>query len=142
MGNYHARCGTGEKTEITSKSYLSSFLSNTISIEYIRNSMKRVRKRDSSIILASQNIGDFLVPSVKELTAPLFMIPTHRFLFYPGAGNEQEYISAVNIEPAEYALIKSPCRGSCLYQCGNERYLLQVQAPDYKAALFGSSGGR
>ena len=25
MGNYHARCGTGEKTEITSKSYLSSF---------------------------------------------------------------------------------------------------------------------
>ena len=26
MGNYHVRCGTGEKMEIISKSYLSSFI--------------------------------------------------------------------------------------------------------------------
>ena len=37
------------------------FLSNLTTIEYIRNSMKRVRKRDSIVILASQNIEDFLI---------------------------------------------------------------------------------
>ena len=44
--------------------------------------------------------------------------------------------------PAEYVLIRDPQRGSCLYKCGNERYLLQVQAPEYKQALFGTAGGR
>ena len=41
-----------------------------------------------------------------------------------------------------YALIRDPQRGSCLYKCGNERYLLQVQAPEYKQDIFGTAGGR
>ena len=36
------------------------FLSNLTAIEYIRNAMKRVRKKESSIVIASQNIEDFL----------------------------------------------------------------------------------
>lgn len=57
------------------------FLTNMTAIEYIRNCMKRVRKKDSSIILASQNIEDFLIPSIREFTKPLFSIPTHQFMF-------------------------------------------------------------
>ena len=45
-------------------------------------------------------------------------------------------------EESEYDLIKYPQRGVCLYKCGNERYNLAVRAPEYKAALFGSAGGR
>ncbi len=37
------------------------FLSNLTAIEYIRNAMKRVRKKESSIVIASQNIEDFLL---------------------------------------------------------------------------------
>lgn len=51
-------------------------------------------------------------------------------------------MNALQVEGAEFELIKYPERGSCLYRCGNERYLLQVIAPDYKAALFGKAGGR
>lgn len=29
-----------------------------------------------------------------------------------------------------------------MIQCGNERYKLLVQAPEYKEALFGTEGGR
>ena len=32
--------------------------------------------------------------------------------------------------------------GTCLYKCGNERYLLQVIAPEHKVNLFGNAGGR
>lgn len=118
------------------------FLTNKTAIEYIRNAMKRVRKKESTVILASQNIEDFLIPGIKELTKPLFSIPTHQFLFNPGQINPKDFMDALQIEPSEYDLIKYPERGSCLYRCGNERYLLQVKAPAYKAELFGSAGGR
>lgn len=132
--------GKGNTAASIDELYL--FLTNMTAIEYIRNAMKRVRKKDSSIILASQNIEDFLIPSIREFTKPLFSIPTHQFLFNAGQINPKEYMDALQIEPSEFELIKYPERGTCLYRCGNERYLLQVIAPDYKSALFGKAGGR
>lgn len=132
--------GKGNTTASIDELYL--FLTNMTAIEYIRNAMKRVRKKDSSIILASQNIEDFLIPSIREFTKPLFSIPTHQFLFNAGQINPKEYMDALQVEPSEFELIKYPERGTCLYRCGNERYLLQVIAPDYKSALFGKAGGR
>ena len=118
------------------------FLSNLTAIEYIRNAMKRVRKKESSIVIASQNIEDFLLPEIKEFTKPLFSIPTHQFYFNPGNIEVQAFIETLQLEMSEYDLVKYPARGSCLYRCGNERYLLQVIASDYKAKLFGKAGGR
>ena len=118
------------------------FLTNMTAIEYIRNASKRVRKKDSSILLASQNIEDFLLPEIKEMTKPLFSIPTHQFLFNGGNVNPRDYMDALQLEESEYDLIKYPERGTCLFKCGNERYLLQVIAPEYKAKLFGNAGGR
>lgn len=132
--------GQGKTAASIDELYL--FLTNMMAIEYIRNAMKRVRKKDSSIILASQNIEDFLIPSIREFTKPLFSIPTHQFLFNAGQINPKEYMDALQVEPSEFELIKYPERGTCLFRCGNERYLLQVIAPDYKAALFGKAGGR
>lgn len=132
--------GKGHTAASIDELYL--FLTNMTAIEYIRNAMKRVRKKDSSIILASQNIEDFLIPSIREFTKPLFSIPTHQFLFNAGQINPKEYMDALQVEQSEFELIKYPERGTCLYRCGNERYLLQVIAPDYKSALFGKAGGR
>ena len=132
--------GKGNTAASVDELYL--FLSNMTTIEYLRNCMKRVRKKDSSVILASQNIEDFLIPAIREFTKPLFSIPTHQFLFNAGQINPKEYMDALQVEPSEFELIKYPERGTCLYRCGNERYLLQVIAPEYKTALFGKSGGR
>ena len=71
--------GKGNTVAAIDELYL--FLSNMTAIEYIRNGMKRVRKKESSFIIASQNINDFLIPEVKEFTKPLFSIPTHTFFF-------------------------------------------------------------
>lgn len=117
------------------------WLSNPVAITYIRNALKRVRKRNSSLILASQNLEDFDQPGVRELTRPLFAIPTHQFLFNAGTIDKRFYMDLLQLEPEEYELIRQPQRGFCLYKCGNERYHLQVIAPPYKAALFGTAGG-
>ena len=132
--------GVGNTAASIDELYL--FLTNLTAIEYIRNAMKRVRKKESSVILASQNIEDFLLPEIREFTKPLFSIPTHQFLFNAGQINPKEYMDALQLEECEFELIKYPERGTCLYRCGNERYLLQVRAPDYKFALFGKGGGR
>ena len=118
------------------------FLTNLTAVEYIRNFMKRVRKKESAVILASQNIEDFLVENVRELTKPLFSIPTHIFLFYPGTIEKKTYMDTLQVEDSEYGLIQFSQRGVCLYKCGNERYSLCVIAPDHKAEKFGAAGGR
>ena len=118
------------------------WLSNLTAIEYIRNSLKRVRKKESSMILASQNLEDFDVDGVRELTRLLFAIPTHQFLFNAGSVDKKFYMDNLQLEPAEFELIRYPQRGVCLYRCGNERYLLEVHAPPYKEKLFGTAGGR
>ena len=132
--------GRGNTVAAVDELYL--FLTNMTAIEYIRNGMKRVRKKESSFILASQNIEDFLLPEIKEFTKPLFSIPSHHFLFNPGNISPTAFIDTLQLEESEYSLIKYPERGTCLYRCGNERYLLQVIAPQYKAVLFGNGGGR
>ena len=118
------------------------FLTNLTAVEYIRNFMKRVRKKDSSIIIASQNLEDFNIPKIKEYTKPLFSIPTHQFLFNAGSIDKQFYIDTLQLEDSEFELIKHPQRGVCLFKCGNERYNLKVHAPEYKSKLFGDGGGR
>lgn len=118
------------------------WLSNPAAITYIRNALKRVRKKESAMILASQNLEDFDQEGVREMTKPLFSIPPHQFLFNAGSIDKRSYMDMLQLEESEYDLIKYPKRGQRLYKCGNERYLLEVAAPPYKEALFGTAGGR
>ena len=114
----------------------------TTIIEYIRNTLKRVRKKESNLIMASQNLEDFDREGIRELTKPLFAIPPHQFIFNCGSIDKRFYMDLLQLEEAEYNLIRFPQRGVCLFKCGNERYLLEVHAPTYKEALFGTAGGR
>ena len=114
----------------------------TTIIEYIRNTLKRVRKKESNLIMASQNLEDFDREGIRELTKPLFAIPPHQFIFNCGSIDKRFYMDLLQLEEAEYNLIRFPQRGVCLFKCGNERYLLEVHAPVYKEALFGTAGGR
>jgi len=135
-----ALLGDGNTIAVIDELYL--WLSNLPAVERIRNAMKRTRKKNSGIIIASQNLNDYLLPDIAELTKPLFAIPSHTFLFNPGAIDKKFYIENLQLEPSEYDLIKLPQQGLCLYKCGNQRYHLEVHAPDYKAVRFGTAGGK
>ena len=117
------------------------WLSNLTTIEYIRNCLKRVRKRNSSLILASQNLEDFDIQGVRELTRPLFAIPTHQFLFHGGKVDKKFYMDNLQLESAEYDLISSPNNGVCLFKSGADRNLLDVHAPPHKHVLITGGDG-
>ena len=118
------------------------FLTNMTAIEYIRNAMKRVRKKGSAVIIASQNIEDFNRADVREMTKPMFAIPTHQFLFNPGNISKKEYMEMLRLDECLFDLISSPLRGVCVFRHGSEVYHLVVKAPQYKEDLFGSAGGK
>lgn len=118
------------------------WLTNPVAIEYIRNCLKRVRKRDSALMMASQNLEDFDQEGVREMTKPLFAIPPHQFLFNPGSIGRRFYMDMLQLDEAEFELIRRTRRGECLFKCGAERYHLKVIAPDHKAVLFGTAGGK
>ena len=118
------------------------WLTNPVAVTYIRNCLKRVRKKESSMILASQNLEDFDQPGIRELTRPLFAIPTHQFIFYAGSTDKRFYMENLQLEENEYELVRQPQKGVCLYKCGSDRHLLAVHAPPHKEKLFGSAGGR
>ncbi len=63
------------------------------------------------MVLASQNLEDFDQPGVRELTRPLFAIPTHQFLFNAGTIDKRFYMDLLQLEPEEYELIRQPQRG-------------------------------
>lgn len=131
---------TGNTAASIDEFYL--FLSNLTAVEYVRNFMKRVRKKDSAVILSSQNLEDFNLEGIREYTKPLFSIPAHAFLFNAGNIDKHFYMDSLQLEESEYNLIRYPQRGVCFYKCGNERYNLMVTAPEYKEKLFGKAGGR
>ena len=118
------------------------WLGNPVAVEYIRNALKRVRKKNSAMLMASQNVEDFDRPGVREMTKPLFSIPPHQFLFNCGTVNKKEFMDLLQLEESEFNIIQTPHKGECLYKCGNERYDLLVTAPAYKEKLFGKAGGK
>ena len=83
----------------------------TTIIEYIRNTLKRVRKKESNLIMASQNLEDFDREGIRELTKPLFAIPPHQFIFNCGSIDKRFYMDLLQLEEAEYNLIRFPPTG-------------------------------
>ena len=76
------------------------WLNNPTAIEYIRNSLKRVRKKESAMMLASQNLEDFDQEGVREMTKPLFSIPPHQFLFNAGSIDKKSYMDMLQLDDA------------------------------------------
>jgi len=76
------------------------WLSNPTAIEYIRNCLKRVRKKESAMLLASQNLEDFDQEGIREMTKPLFSIPPHQFLFNAGSIDKRSYMEMLQLDEA------------------------------------------
>ena len=114
---------------------------NPVMAFYLRNFAKRSRKYDASIIMATQNLADFDDPELTHVTSPLFQIPAHKFIFYPGDIDKAVTRKLLNLNDGEMALISESHKQWCLMKSGNDKYHLKVGTMDYEAELFGKGGG-
>lgn len=88
------------------------WLGNPVAVEYIRNALKRVRKKNSAMLMASQNVEDFDRPGVREMTKPLFSIPPHQFLFNCGTVNKRSSWICSSWRKASSTLFRPRTRAS------------------------------
>ena len=103
-------------------------MSNLTAVEYIRNSLKRVRKKESALILASQNLEDFDQPGVRELSRPLFATQDK-----DGHPIEERHIVSV-FKLVQELLVPSQIKGKNQYQ------LLMDKLPEnHKAKMLAGS---
>ena len=116
--------------------YLMIDRDNPTFIIYLRNIMKRARKYNAVVLLASQNMADFLDPVVEHITSPLFAIPAHKFIFYPGTVDRAAFGKLLQLSPAELAIVRDSNQRHCLLISGNEKYHAVIGTLPFEAALF------
>lgn len=108
----------------------------------------KTKKKTVQQLLGLETFGKYGLIAGKAEYVVFSILPSNiavmslESVFYPGIVSSENFIDTLQLDPAEYKLINKPSRSHCLYRCGNERYLLKVIAPPYKAALFGTGGGR
>lgn len=111
-------------------------------LEFMRNSEKRVRKYEGSIVVGTQSINDFLDPSIKLCGQAVLDLPTYKLLFGVDGQSLIETKEIFNLNDAQYDLIASNQRGVALMKVGAQAVKVRFALSEERLAMFGKGGGR
>lgn len=112
------------------------------SLVFLRNAMKRARKYEAGIIIASHGVVDFLSPSVKQYGQALLDQPCYKIMLGTDGQNLKETKYLYNLTEAEEEVLLSKQRGRGIVMFGHDRVNIHFTIPDYKFGYFGGHGGR
>lgn len=123
--------------------YLLMNRENIIIAKYLKDFVKRARKYLAAIIVATQQLGDFLDDAIYHISSALFNTPTYKFLFNPGELDFNKIQKLLGLNEGELSYLKTAKKRHCLLKIGtSDRYAMEVGSLPYEAELFGKAGGR
>ena len=111
------------------------------SLEFLRNTNKRIRKYSGSLGVITQNVSDFLDPEVKRYGGALLNNPTYKLLLGQGEDDLEALSGLLKLSEGEQDLLATAERGEGLLMAGNQRIRMNIEASQHEIALFGSAGG-
>lgn len=112
------------------------------SLVFLRNAMKRARKYEAGIVIASHGVVDFLDPKIKLYGQALLDQPCFKIMLGTDGQNLKETSNLYNLTEAETEVLASKMRGRALVMIGHDRLNINFTIPDYKFKYFGNKGGR
>lgn len=112
------------------------------SLVFLRNAMKRARKYEAGIVVASHGVVDFLDPKIKLYGQALLDQPCFKIMLGTDGQNLKETSNLYNLTEAETEVLSSKMRGRALVMIGHDRLNINFSIPDYKFKYFGNKGGR
>lgn len=123
---------------------------NPLLIHYFRMFTKRGRKYEFYLGTATQNLQDFNDSDIVSLVQPLFSIPKHKFIGFPGESELSLLRKFLNLTDGEIETISMSQRGHFLLLAGKNKYKLVVEGAseldryglNFEKELFGKAGGR
>lgn len=98
-------------------------------LEYVRNISKRARKYNSSIIVITQSIEDFLNEKIKLYGQSLLANSTYKLFFKMDGQDLRDVVKVFNLSKKEEELIYNAKRGECLLSSGNRKIFVNVKVP-------------
>lgn len=109
---------------------------------YLRNIEKRSRKYESSIIVISHSVNDFLSENIRQYGQALMDIPAYKIIFGTDGKNLDETKKLYNFTNAEEELLLRQQRAVALFMCGSKKMQLNFKLTEEELELFGKAGGR
>ena len=105
-------------------------------LEYVRNISKRARKYNSSIIVITQSIEDFLNEKIKLYGQSLLANSTYKLFFKTDGQDLRDIVMVFNLSEKEEQLIYNAKRGECLLSAGNRKIYVNVKVPFYELQII------
>lgn len=113
-------------------------------LEFIRNISKRARKYNSSIIVITQSIEDFLNEKIKLYGQSLLANSTYKMFFKMDGQDLRDVVKTFDLTKKEENLIYNAKRGECLLSAGTRRIFATLKIPIQELQIIDghfSSGG-
>lgn len=105
-------------------------------LEYVRNISKRARKYNSSIIVSTQSIEDFLNDKIKLYGQSLLANATYKMFFKCDGRDLQDIVETFNLTEQEKKLIYNANQGECLFIAGIRKLFIKLKIFDEELKLI------
>lgn len=112
------------------------------SMIFLRNAMKRDRKYEGGILIATHAVDDFLNPAIKIYGQALLDQPCYKIMLGTSGQNLQDLKKLYFLTEAEQEVLTAKLRGKGLFIIGRDRISMSFDVADYKFKYFGDRGGR
>ncbi|AEM79755.1 VirB4 family type IV secretion system protein [Thermoanaerobacter wiegelii] len=109
-------------------------------IAFLRDTSKRIRKYNGSLVVISQNIIDFLAPEVQRYGQALLDNPTYKLLLAQGEKDLEAVTYLMNLSEAEHDLLANAKRGEGLFVAGTQRIHIKIEAAPYEMQYLTGGG--
>lgn len=111
-------------------------------LQFLRNTSKRIRKREGALWAITHNMVDFMDPAIRRFGQALLDNPTYKFVMGQGENDIEALSSLMSLSDKEIQTISEAKRGQGLLIAGSKRLSVNVQITKEDEMFIGSAGGR
>ena len=108
----------------------------TQTLEYLRNISKRARKYNSSIVVITQSIEDFLNEKIKLYGQSLLANSTYKLFFKSDGQDLRDIVKTFGLSKKEESLIYNAQKGNCLISAGTRKIYATIRIPNKERKII------
>lgn len=112
------------------------------SMVFLKNAEKRARKYEGSVVVSTQQMADFLDPSIKNYGQTVLDTPSIKLIFGMNGQGFREVKDMFCLNNSQSRLIESQIRGTALMCVGAEKFRINFDFSAERLKMFGTGGGR
>lgn len=111
-------------------------------LQFLRNTSKRIRKYEGSLMVITHNMVDFLDPAVQRFGQALIDNPAYKIIFGQGDKDIEALSKLMDLSEREVQTLQEGKRGEALFIAGDRRIHAKFHVSPFEHEMFGSAGGR